>query len=256
MNRSPRTILFAAVAGATVVLAAACAGGDDDGPTTRVFDAPPWSGEEAYSYQLSMRGEDDAGTCDMKTEPEFEAGKTRLSLLCHKDPFRDERVSVVESATLRPITSERLVEPKAGEVTRSVTTYRDTDVLFEVSDDDGEHDTTRDLPKATEDNPDPGWYDDDTLMWLVRGIPLRNGFEGTYAHVINAGQPRVLRVQVEVEGTESITIGGRDVETWKVRVHKDNTNYRFWIEMDGSHRVLQARIEDTTFEMIDPFAGQ
>ena len=48
--------------------------------------------------------------------------------------------------------------------------------------------TSRDLPEPTEEWPTPGWYDDESLFWLVRGVELREDYEDHYTHVINAGQ--------------------------------------------------------------------
>ena len=240
------------VAATALVFGAACGGGEDHGPTTKVFEAPPWQGPETYSYNLRTKGDENAGTCQLQTEPNVEPGRTRLVRLCSNPPYADNGNVLVDSQTLQPFLSERTVtDDEKGRRTTYTNTYRETDVLFQANVNGKPSETTRDLPAPTEESPEPGWYDDESLLWLARGIPLRDGYTGTYAHVINAGQPRVLTVDVKVNGTEKITINGRDYQTWKVEFKRENSLYRAWVEQSGPHRVIRAQIEDYFYDLQD-----
>ncbi len=251
MIRRFRTITFGALAATTLLIAAACGGSESVDEAEKLFEAPPWQGEESYVYQLSTRGEDNAGTCTLVTEPEFEPGRTKLSRLCENGPYRDDGVAIVESQTLQPFSAERVVfDGEKNRRTIYTNTYRETDVLFEADVDGKLNDTTRDLPTPTDRMPDPGWYEDESLLWLARGIPLRKGFEGTYAHVINAGLPRLLEVDVVVEGPEKVEAGDQEYEAWHVQFRRSDNIYRVWVETGGVHRVVRAQIEDVVYELI------
>jgi hypothetical protein len=70
--------------------------------------------------------------------------------------------------------------------------------------------------------------------------------------VINANSPRVLNVDVRVEGTERVKTPLGTFETWKLRFQPDNDVFYLWIERDAPHRVIQAKIEDATFQITGP----
>ncbi len=90
-----------------IALVAAACGGGSNRQVSKLFEASPWTGPEQFTYTLSRRGEPSAGTCDLKTEPEFEPGKTRLSHHCGKDEFSDDATTIVDAKTLKPITATR-----------------------------------------------------------------------------------------------------------------------------------------------------
>jgi hypothetical protein len=114
-------------------------------------------------------------------------------------------------------------------------------------DDVEEYEAERELPQPTDDAPEPGWYDETSLFWLVRGIPLQEGFEGRYANV-NIGIARVVGADVKVEGIEEVTVPAGTFRAWSIRVESSITN-RFWVDVESPHRVVRARLEDTTFEL-------
>jgi hypothetical protein len=242
----------AAIALATLAaaLVAAC-GGVEAAEGDRLFKAPTWTGAEAYAYRVETRGVDGAGTCTLRTTPEVEPGRTKLERACAKDEFRDDGTVVVESATLRPIESTRAAEnlAKATRVVHSVA-YGDGTARFATNDGNRTRATERDLPRPTDDHPEPGWYDDESLFWLARGLPLADGFEGTYVHVINAGQPRVLPVDVRVEGREQVKVPAGEFSAWKVRFERGKSVYFVWIESAAPARMVQARVEDTVYQLL------
>ena len=222
------------------------------GDTAPVVEAIPWSSDESYEYNLEIEGVDETGTCTLKTEPEFEPGLTRLSRLCGSEKGnRDDGMATVDSETLRPHSSERTrLEAESGDMVTWRSTYRAGEVYFEADDDGDTNETTRDLPQPTEDAPNPAWYDDESLFWVARTVPLREGFEGRYAHVINAGLPRVLGADIEVEGIEEAEFEGGKAEAWKVEFGRDNTRYTVWVELEAPHRVLRAQVEGATYKLI------
>ena len=170
--------LWLAFAG-TAALAATVVGcgGEDDAVVTKVFQAVPWTGAEAYRYNLVQKGGEVYGTCDVLTNPEFEPGRTRLVQRCVDDEgFRDERTTVADSQTLRPISAVRaIINAEKGKQTTFTSTYEEAVVKLEASVNGNVNTAERDLPRPTEQSPDPGYYDDEALLWVVRASPWATG---------------------------------------------------------------------------------
>ena len=237
------------VVGAAVV-AAACSGtGDASGD--RIFETAPWTGEERFVYRVTDRGVDGEGRCEMLTFPDSAPGETRLEEHCAA-AYSDDSVVRVDTDDLDPRESVRTISrPEDGtRVTHSVT-YEGTVATFVTDDGEKRRETQRDLPDPTEEHPDPGWYDDKSIFWLVRGLTLSEDYEGTYLHVINVGQPRVLPVDVSVEDRETVETPVGTFETWRVRLERDNTTYLLWVGEDGEKPVVKARIESVNYELVE-----
>lgn len=246
-----RTTILSAAAAAIAFFATACGGGDTSNASAPVFEAPPWTGNETYTYQLSRRDENDAGTCVLQTDVEAEPGRTRLSRLCAKEPYRDDGTALVDAATLRPVEARRtLVDGEKNRTTVYTNAYQDAHVAFSANVNGKTTNTTRDLPAATAKVPNPAWHDDESVLWLVRGLPLRSGYEGHFTLVINSGQPRIHDVDVFVDPAEKVTVPAGTFTAWKVRVRRDQSTNVFWVEQEAPHRVVRAKVEDVTYSLL------
>lgn len=238
-----RTIAIAVCLGGGA-LAAACAP-EPPGAHPAIVENVPWSGNETLHYDLVAQGGDVDGRCELLTEPDIEPGVTQLSHLCGDvdELHRDDRVAEVEAETLQPTTSSRVIyDLEDNRRTSFSTTYSNGTVEL-IADQDGEvNETTRERPEASDDVPQPAWYDDETLFWIVRSVPLREGFEQTYTNV-NAANGRVFDVSVEVDGTETIEVPAGTFDCWTMRIETESVVQRFWIEREAPNRVIRARIE-------------
>lgn len=248
--RAARRGSFRALAllGALVVAAlAAC----DDGapPTSRIFQAPPWGAPERYRYQLVQRSHL-YGHCELRTEPEFEPGQTRLERLCGDDEgFRDDGSVIVDSRSLAPRSSKRVnVDPQRGRTAVRTAAYEEGRVTLRLELDGETRTVTRDLPKPTSASPEPGWYDDESMLWLVRGVPLQEGWEGAY-HNVSVGTAQVTVAEVTVLRRARVTVPAGQFETWEVLVRSSITN-RVWVNQAPPHQVVKAQIEQITYELV------
>ena len=219
-------------------------------PISKVFQGPPWTSAESLTFTVRDKGVPGEGRCVLTTIPGAEVGKTRLSRSCSKDEFLDEGSVLVESASLRPLSAERTyVDTKKNQITKHTITYDANAAKFRTDDGKKTRETTRELPKADAKNPDPGWYDDESLLWLARGLQLKSGYRAGYAHVINAGQPRVLTVEVQVDGPETITVPAGEFKAWRVRYQREDSVYFVWVDVQSPQRMIKARIEDVVYEL-------
>lgn len=251
-----RWLLFGA-AGMLALTAFAC-GDDDPGPSAPIFMTVPWEGEESYFYNLSQRGVESYGTCQLITEPGDET--TTLIRLCSDEGSeeaepgklnRDDGEAEVDPTTLRPNTAQRtILNEDSGDRTTFVSTYFETEVRFEAQVNDDTNETTRDLPQPSEEEPNPAWYDDETLLWLVRGIPLEEEWTGVY-HNVNASTGRVFKVEMEVEGRETVDVPAGEFEVWSVVVRSGGNSFRVWVEVDEPHRVIRAEVDRSAYELMD-----
>ena len=228
---------------------AGCAG--STAPTvSKIFEAPPWQGEEQYSYNLVDEGNKVTGTCELKTTPDKAPGTTLLEHLCgNPDGDRDDRNVTVDAQTLRPVGGSRTIFTiDKDKKTTFSSTYEDSVVKLRADQNGKVTTTERELPTPTKDSPDPGYYDDESLFWVVRGIPLEKGFEGAYKD-LNASNAQIFTAKVEVEKTESIKVPAGTFTAWKVRLETNSITQFFWIDAAAPHAVVQANIETIRYQL-------
>jgi hypothetical protein len=243
-----QTGLLALVASASIIGLTAC-GQDLSGPTSRVFEDAPWTGPERMVYDLTERGEL-YGRCEMETIPNIEPGLTELNLLCGDDRgFRDDRTATVQSDTLVPVGATRVILNPEKQTRITFASAYDGDKVTFTSDDNGKvRSAERDLPTPTRESPEPGFYDDESLLWVIRGIPLRAGFEGRYTNV-NAGNGQVFAVELSVLGTERVKVPAGEFDSWRIQVRTASITQMFWVDVAEPHRLVRARIERLTYEL-------
>lgn len=248
-----------ALAGLTglAVLGVACGSGEDP-PTSKIFTTVSWDDSERATYDLLDEGRELYGVCILETSVEGET--TELSRLCTDslgEGNRDDGMAVVDSETLQPISSQRvLVNTDTGTRTEFTGEYLiDSVVLSHQRSDlatpeevEDERSTPRDLPTPDEESPDPGYYDDESLFWLVRGIPLEEGWEGAY-HNVNLGTAGISVAEVLVEEQETIAVPAGEFETWRIRLRTASITQRLWVEVDAPHRLIRADIERARYEL-------
>lgn len=239
---------------AFLLMMAACSGSSPQ--LSHVFVSPPWQGMETYNYNLLDQGNNLTGTCVLKTVPDQPAaGQTQLEYPCGNGAGdTDNRLVVVDSKTLVPIRSTRITFDKKKNSTTTVTSeYGDGKVQLKFDDNGTLHAVSRDLPKPTTESPDPGYYDDAALFWVVRGIPLQKGYQGAYTDVnASASGGQVFTARVNVDATGALTVPAGTFQTFRIRLDTDSITQYFWVNAAAPHQVIRAKIEDTVFELSGP----
>lgn len=250
MTRSVRSWSFALFACVVALALAACEGAETR-PTSRVFTQRAWTGPERLVYDLRQRT-DTYGSCTLTTTPDAEPGKTRIERACADLTlrFRDDGSALVDNTTLLPASSRRsIVDGEKRKETVFSAVYEAEQVRFTVTRDGTKrNETTRDLPIPDEKSPEPGFYDDESLLWLVRGIPLEEGFSGAYRHV-HAANGRVYTVQLKVVERTIINVPAGEFTTWEVEIRTSSITNRAWVEVAAPHRVIRARFEEINYEL-------
>lgn len=208
-----------------------------------------WADGERNTYQLEQ-ADREFGECVAQTTDGGET--TTLELLCgNEDGFRDDRVVEVETATLIPLSSERvLYDAEEDKETVSAVEYHPPDATIRTVTEDGEkHSRERELPEPSDDEPEPGYYDDSSIFWLFRGIPLEKGWKSAYHNVNPGALVHITKVEVEVVEQESVETPLGTFDTWRVRFRSSSITQYLWIEVAEPHRVIQAQLEDVRFKL-------
>lgn len=245
----------AAAAFAMLALAATACGGSASPKLIKVVGTVPWTGNETINYNIDDQGGDLTGTCQLDTKLETSPGQTTFVQNCEnagdKEPgrYRDDRTAIVESQTLKPVSATRTTsDTQKHTQTTFTSTYGPTQVKFQANDNGTLHATTRDLPKPSDKSPDPGYYDDEELFWIVRAITLQKGWKGGYIDV-NASNGQTVTAQFSVEDQEQVTVPAGTYTTWRVRLSTSSVTQFFWVDVSPPHHVIKAEIEDTTYKL-------
>ena len=246
-----RPVLIGLVTVTVLAVSSAC-GGSSQTRYDRVFQSPPWTGPESYQYNLLDQGGHLYGTCTLETKPNSEPGRTQLNRLCGNGPNHDDGSVTADANTLEPMLSSRTIsDDSKNRKTVYTATYEYPSVKLHSDDNGKTHDTVRALPQADSTSPNPGYYDDDSLLWLVRGIPLTKGFSGTYRNILS-GNAQVTDVTVTVEKQERIQLPAGDFDTWNVRIDSGSVTQHIWVESAAPHRMVQASLESLTYQLAGP----
>ena len=232
----------------TLVLAVACT---SSSPTRydKIFQGPPWTGPESYTYNLLDQGGHLYGTCTLDTKPEVQPGRTELDRVCANGPNHDNGTVIADSKTLIPFSSSRTISDDAKNTKTVFTATYQYPVVQLHSDDNGKlHDVSRDLPKPDATSPNPGYYDDDSLLWLVRGISLQNGLEANYRNILS-GNAQINDVNVSVGKQERMKVPAGEFDAWNIRIQTGSVTQHIWVEAASPHRMIQASLETLTYQL-------
>lgn len=217
----------------------------------KVFVHVPWTGNESNEYNLVIENDELYGTCTLETKLNDGGPNTRLNRLCGDGENRDDGTVLVDPATLRPIEAKRTSQRK-DDIVSFVSTYQEKTVTFSSDENGKKRQTERELPQPDSTSPDPGYYDDESLLWLVRGIELREGYEGTYQN-ISAGTGQTFWVDLKVEKQERVKVPAGEFTAWKVRISTGTVTQFAWVDVESPNRLVQARIngvQDVTYKLV------
>ena len=78
---------------------------------------------------------------------------------------------------------------------------------------------------------------------IIEMLPLREGYRASAALVLVDGQsPLVVRSEIVVDGTETLTVGRQAIECWRVLLRTAAAEERLWVAREGTRvvRIEQA----------------
>jgi hypothetical protein len=196
----------------------------------------PWGPDESLEYVLRERGREVAGgTLSVRVE----GAQTRLSQRYASGANRDEIDVLVDSTTLKPISSRRVITEANDEETLEVT-YTEEGALIRQ----GERQSGLSVPEHA--------YDNDSSLFLWRTIDFREGYEARYITIITNRRSRQT-IELKVTGKEEVTVPAGTFTAWRVEIEGANANQVAWYA-DTPARTLVKYDNDrgTIFELKAP----
>jgi hypothetical protein len=167
-----------------------------------------------------------------------EGDNTRLSQHFTGETNEDEIAVIVDSQTLKPISSTReIIEGGEEEVTLEVT-YSEEGALIKQD----ERQSGMTVPEHA--------YDNDTSLFLWRTIPFADGYSASYVTVIT-NRRNTETVTLTVLGKESVTVPAGTFDTWKLEIRSGDVVQLAWYA-DTAERPLVKydNSQDLFFELV------
>jgi hypothetical protein len=208
------------VAGAALIALglAACESGESVLSGRAVVGGTPWRASEEARYRL-MDGDDEIG--DGVLAIEVAAGQTTFRQTFDSEEFRDETTAVTDSATLAPVSVQRVIDGPEGERRWDVT-YGDSSVVIDQRSEEDERQDRLSFPSHS--------YDSWTDVFLWRTIDFGEDYETTYVDVLTAilAKPEVISQKLEVERKETVEVPAGTFEAWRLKISSDDGDQTAW----------------------------
>lgn len=196
-------VLFAATTACT---------GDSGPPTSDVVGTIPWRASESLAYQLKNSRGQMVGQGTLSVA--IEAGGTRLSQRFTSEASADEVSVVVDSATLKPISTSRHIATPSDDETIEVT-YTDQGALIKQ----GDRQSGLSVPEHS--------YDNDASLFLWRTLPFQTGYEASYNTIITNRRTR-HKVTLRVTNREEVTVPAGRFTAWRLEIRTSNARQVAW----------------------------
>lgn len=171
----------------------------------------PWGQTESLDYVLKERGREVAtGTLSLTVE----GSQTRLLQRYTSGANSDEITVVVDSKTLKPLSSTRVIQGPEDRETLTVS-YTEQGALIRQ----GERQSGLSVPEHA--------YDNDSSLFLWRTIDFREGYEARYVTIITNRRSRQT-VELRVRGKEQVTVPAGTFTAWRLEIKGANAEQVAW----------------------------
>lgn len=258
---APRVLLTAL--GALAVLLGGCstaAPAASGAPSAEVFAAVPWTAGERLEYRLLNIDGTQVGLGVLTTQPSADGRQLVLGQAYSGmpapgvAPASDTIALTVDAQTLVPVQGVReTVAPGASGTSDAATTTRTTweyrpdgersQVTIRV---EGARGSEAGMTVGALDGP---MYDNESSLWLWRGVPFVEGFEAPYVSV-DAFARAQQRVSLRVPQQEEVTVPAGTFETWRILLRNGRAVRTAWISMAPPHEVVRWDNGDVIFELL------
>jgi hypothetical protein len=180
-----------------------------------VAGTPPWPDSESLSYDLVNDDGDALGQAVLSIE--VDGSETVLQQAFEIENGATDTISVtVDSATLKPIASQRDIVEADGDEEQIDVEYTVDGALISQGDDKG---TGLSVPEHS--------YDNDSSLFLWRTLPFAEGYEGSYNTIITNHRTR-QKVNLRVTGIESVTVPAGTFDAWRLEITTSNARQVAW----------------------------
>jgi len=236
------------------MLLAGCQGATPNVKTSDVFAAAPWKAGERLEYRLRKSDGKDIGTGVLTTKIEGDRlvlgqSYTEATTPAGASPVRDEITVTVDAKTLKPVqgarTTDARTEDGKPQHTSTTWTYRteaDKTRLATSSERDGGKASTSELTLR------PHFYDNESSLWLWRGIAFAEQYEHAYVSA-NALDRTQQNVAIRIPQREQIEVPAGTFDTWRILVRNGRAVRTAWISSVSPYQIVRWDNGDLIFEL-------
>lgn len=198
----------------------------------------PWSGAETVKYVWKQAGQE-VGKATFSVNPEG----TGYRFVSETD-FPGKLVSrdeVVVDSDLRPLKTHK--ESKAADqVTTVVAEYSGGKAKLEADTPKGRQSLSVNVPKDA--------YDNDSVLYIQRAMPLKEGFEASFSNVI-VGSGTVVRFKTRVVTVEEVTVPAGTSKAYKVEMSVAGAKQYVWYGVDKPFYLVKYDNGNLVLEMAE-----
>ncbi len=187
----------------------------------------PWGDGDSCYMELSRSG-GAIGTVQLTARP---LGDVLLfSSVMQLQDWREQIEVRVAPDTLLPLSTDfQLHASPSGDAYTYRALYTDGRLEVDADRPDGPVRVEMKLP-------DPPYYENEQFLWLLRALPLAQGWNADLQLVVSRGSVRI-RVLVEVTGRQLVTTPAGDLDAWVVSLQ--DLEQTAWVEVAYPHRVAR-----------------
>jgi hypothetical protein len=223
----------------TVALVAGCAASPTPAPGNALTLTPPWKGDEHFEYNwVSSQDNSIVGTSTFDIK--LAADVTTLDEQDKIGTVTQHTVVKVDPQTLKPLSGQREVSGSPSDYTLT-STYQDGKLSITAKTAQGDKNASIDVPTDAIDN--------DSLLMVLRGAPLAEGYSASFTVIVSANALQVQSTAV-VSATESVTVPAGTFQTYKVDFNFSGTQQTAWYEVAAPHRLIQYANGATRLELV------
>jgi hypothetical protein len=177
-----------------------------------VVSTIPWPQKEDLRYLLVDKTGKQTGMADLTIS--VEGPTTRLGQSFANGQNSDDTSVIVDSQTLKPISSTRTITSPASKEELSVS-YTSAGALIKQND----KQSGLSVPEHA--------YDNDTSLFLWRTLRFEAGYEAAYVTIITNRRSRQI-VDVKVLGREAVSVPAGDFQAWRLEINAGSAKQTAW----------------------------
>jgi len=186
----------------------------------------PWTGNQTHNYVIKNRNGDELGRSTLRIE--VAGDMTTLNQRSEGEEGSDESRLIVQSSTLKPISSTRVFTSEGGDDDTDPIEVTYTPQGAQIK--QGGRQTGLSVPEHS--------YDNDSSLFLWRTLSFVTPYEASYNTIITNFRSR-QKVNLEVIRKETVTVPAGRFEAWRLEISTSNARQVAWITDDASRTLVR-----------------
>ncbi|HZY43942.1 MAG TPA: DUF3108 domain-containing protein [Anaerolineae bacterium] len=191
--------------------------------------SPPWTGTEHFDYTV-MADQDGSpiGSGAIDVKPSSDA--TTIEQHYQFDKVAQHLVVRIDPQSLKPLGGTQQVSGSPNDYSLA-TKYQNNELTIKATTSQGEKDFTLEVA--------PDAIDNDSVLMVLRGVPLTDGYSASF-HIVVATTALQVPTTLNVAARETVTVPAGTFNTYKVTLgFGSGPGQTAWYEVAAPHRMIQ-----------------